>query len=237
LAVVADQASNDAQLVDVVGNTVVATVPFSDPGPTGVAIDEGLGLAVVTALNANTVDTFTISSTPGTPTSIAVQQRPEAVAVDPVAHSAAVANTVSNTVSLVDLVGNAVTNQVAAGGLPAGIAFDPVSSSFLVTASLLNEVLVLNPVSQTTIGLRVGINPTSIAYNFVSGTLVTTNGTSQTMSVMDFLSGTVRAVLSFRPSGRFAVAIHPFTNLAVITDSANTNGVPDNKVYLRPLPR
>ena len=76
-----------------------------------------------------------------------------------------------------------------------------------------------------------GINPTSVAYNFASGTLVTTNSSSQTMSVMDFVSQRVRAVLSFKPSGRFAVDIHPFTNLAVIADSA------DNKVILRPLPR
>jgi DNA-binding beta-propeller fold protein YncE len=229
LAVVANQGSNNASIVPVGGGSVVTV--NTDPGPTGVAIDEGLGLAVVTASSANTVDTFTISSTPGAPTSVPVQQRPVAVAVDPVAHTAAVANTTSGTVTLVNLIGNTATNQVAAGGLPAGIAFDPVSSSFLAAASLLNEVLVLNTVSQTTIGLRVGINPTSIAYNFVTGTLVTTNGSSQTMSVMDLFSGTVRSVSSFRPSGRFAVAIHPFTNLAVITDSA------DNKVYLRPLPR
>jgi hypothetical protein len=38
-------------------------------------------------------------------------------------------------------------------------------------------------------------------------------------------------VLSLRPSGQFAVDIHPFSNLAVIADSAG------NRVILRPLPR
>ena len=230
LAVVANQGSNNASLVDIAGGTVVATVA-TDPAPTGVAVDEGLGVAVVTASNANVVDAFTIGTTPGTPTAIGVQQRPVAVAVDPVRHVAAVANTNSSTVSLVDLTTNTATDLIAANGLPAGIAFDPVSSDFLVAASLLNQVLVLDPVSRSTTALRVGINPTSIAYNFNTGTVVTTNGSSQTMSVMDFFTGAVRAVLSFRPSGRFAVDINPFTNIAVITDSA------DNKVILRPLPR
>jgi DNA-binding beta-propeller fold protein YncE len=230
LAVVANSASNNASIVDLNGNTVVATVA-TDPTPVGVAIDPGLALAVVTASNANVIDTFTVSSTPGTPTTLPVQQRPVAVAVDPASHLAAVANTSSNTVSLVDLQQVTATEHIAASGLPAGIAFDPVTTTFLTASSLLNQVLVLNPVSRSTTGLRVGINPTSIAYNFNSGTLVTTNSSSQTLSVMDFLSGRVRAVLSFRPSGRFAVDIHPFTNLAVIADSAG------NRVVLRPLPR
>jgi DNA-binding beta-propeller fold protein YncE len=97
--------------------------------------------------------------------------------------------------------------------------------------SLANQLVVLDPVSRTTFTLRVGINPTSLAYNFNGDTLVTTNSASQTMSVIDFLNGRVRAVLSFKPSSRFAVDIHPFTNLAVIADAAA------KRVILRPLPR
>ena len=67
-------------------------------------------MAVVTASNANVVNTFAVSSSPGTPTRIAVQSRPIAVAVDPETHLAAVANTTSNTISLVDLTQAAATN-------------------------------------------------------------------------------------------------------------------------------
>jgi len=208
----------------------VATVS-TDPGPTGVALDPGLGQVLVTASNANVVDVFALSSSPGTVTSLPVQQRPGAIAVDPARHLAAVANTTSNTVSLVDLTQTSATEHIAASGLPAGVVFDPVSATFLVAASLNNRVLVLDPTTRTTTSLRVGINPTSIAYNFASSTLVTTNSSSQTLSVMDFRSGRVRAVLNFRPSGRFAVDIHPFSNVAVIADSAG------NKVFLRPLPQ
>jgi DNA-binding beta-propeller fold protein YncE len=240
LAVVANANDSTASVVDIVGNTVTTTVS-TDPTPVGVAIDPGLGTAVVTASNANVVDTFTIGPSTdangnpiiaaGAVSSLAVQARPMAVAVDPRTHLAAVANTNSGTVSLVDITQAQATIQVTATGLPAGIALDPATGSFLVITSLANQLLVLDPVNQQTTPFRAGINPTSVAYNPNSATLVTTNGVSQTLSVMDYLSGRMRAVLSFNPSGRFAVDIHPFSNLAVIADST------DNWVILRPLPR
>jgi DNA-binding beta-propeller fold protein YncE len=240
LAVVANANDSTASVVDIVGNTVTTTVS-TDPTPVGVAIDPGLGTAVVTASNANVIDTFTIGPSTdangnpiisaGAVSSLAVQARPMAVAVDPRTHLAAVANTNSGTVSLVDITQAQATIQVAATGLPAGIALDPATGSFLVITSLANQLLVLDPVNQQTTPFRAGINPTSVAYNPNSATLVTTNGVSQTLSVMDYLSGRMRAVLSFNPSGRFAVDIHPFSNLAVIADST------DNWVILRPLPR
>ena len=119
---------------------------------------------------------------------------------------------------------------VTASGLPAGVAFDPVSSDYLTVQSLTNQMLLLDPISRTTSAVRIGINPTSIAYNFETGTVVTTNSASQTMTVFDFLSGRVRQVFTMRPSGRFAVDIHPFTNVAVVADSAG------NRVLLLPLP-
>jgi len=85
--------------------------------------------------------------------------------------------------------------------------------------------------------IRVGINPTSVAYNFNSSTLITANPLSQTISVVDFLDQTVRAVFSATPSTLFGVAIaqQPFqgnqTNLAVIADTTN------NQLLLVPLPR
>ncbi len=229
LAVVANQDSNNASLVDLVSGTVAATVN-TDPGPIGVAIDQALNKAAVTANSANTISTFTVSSTPDTAVSLPVQVRPAAVAVNPDTHIAAVANTASNSMSLVDLTQTSGTTTLSAGGLPAGVAYDPASSDFLTVQSQANQMLVLDPITRTTTAVRIGINPTSIAYNFETATLVTTNSSSQTMTVFDFLSGKVRQVVSTRASGRFAVAIHPFSNLAVIADPAG------NRVLIRPLP-
>ncbi len=232
LAVVANSGSNTASVVDLDVGTVVAEVT-TDLGPTGVAIDPLLGQAIVVATGANVVNVFPVSLDPGTPIAINVQQTPGGVAVDPARHLAAVANIGRNTVSLVDLTQAVATAHVGGFVFPAGLALDPVSGNFLVASSLSNQVLILNPVSQVVTPIRTGINPTSIAYNFASSTLVTTNSVSSTMTVMDFLERRVRAVLPVTPSSLslFSVAIHPFTNLAVVADSTH------NRVLFFPLPR
>jgi DNA-binding beta-propeller fold protein YncE len=230
LAVVANEEDNTASVVDEIGADVVATVN-TDPGPTGVAIDPVLGEAVVTASKANVVDVFSVSSSPGTPTTVGVQQLPLSVAVDPTRHLAAVGNAASNSVTLVDLEASTTTAQVSSIELPFGIAFDPASATFLAASSVENQVLILDPATETTTLLRVGINPTSVAYNFATSTLVTTNGSSGTMTVVDFLAGRVRAVLPVESSSQFAVDIDPSTNLAVVADSAH------GRVLLMPLPR
>jgi DNA-binding beta-propeller fold protein YncE len=89
----------------------------------------------------------------------------------------------------------------------------------------------VDPVTLQSLALRSGINPTSIAYNFASGTLVTVNTASGTFSVMDMISRTIRDVLSIPGAPQFSVDIHPRTNLAVVVDQAN------NRVLLLPLPR
>jgi DNA-binding beta-propeller fold protein YncE len=227
-AVVANQGSNEATIINLASNAPVDTT--TNPGPAGVAIDPGLGRAVVAAETANFIDTFAASSTPGALNSFPVQSGPTAVAINPDRHLAGVANGASNTVSLVDLAGTVATEHIPAAGLPTGIVFDPATTTFLVASSLGNQVLVLDPISRSTTPLRVGINPTSLAYNFAASTLVTTNSSSQTMTVVDFLDGRVRAVLPVRASDQFAVDIHPFTNLAVIADSVG------KRVLLWPLP-
>jgi DNA-binding beta-propeller fold protein YncE len=239
LAVVANAGSNSASIVDVVNNAVVATVA-TDPIPTGVAIDPSTGTLVVSATGANVVDTFGVSASGGTATPVAVRQAPSAVAIDPTRHLAAVANQVDNTVSIVDLTQNVATITSAAITAPLGVTFDPVSADFLVTSSTSNQVEILDPNTGILTAIRVGINPTSLAYNAQTSTLVTTNSLSQTMTVMDFLNcnpaptsgcGTVRAVLPITPSGQFSVDIHPLLNLAVIADSIH------GQVFLLPLPR
>jgi DNA-binding beta-propeller fold protein YncE len=120
------------------------------------------------------------------------------------------------------------------------VVYDPANGLFYAVASLSNSFYVLNPDSTgPPLGVRVGVNPTSLAYNPQSGTLVTVNSASNTLSFVDTLTMRTREALGFgtatpatTPSNpQFAAAIHPRTNLAVITDAAN------NRVLLLPLPR
>jgi DNA-binding beta-propeller fold protein YncE len=76
----------------------------------------------------------------------------------------------------------------------------------------------------------VGVNPTSLAYNYQSSTILTVNSLSKTISIVDSQTFKTRATLGIGGSSQFAAAIHPRTNLAVIADQAN------NRVLLLPLP-
>jgi DNA-binding beta-propeller fold protein YncE len=228
LAVAANASSNNVSIVDIVNNAVPTTFTV-DPIPTGVAIDLGLGKATVTANGASLVDVFPVSTTSQTPTTVGVQQGPTAVAIDQKDHVAVVANSNSNTASVVNLSTNTVS-LTSSISFPQGVAFDPITGAFLVTSAASNQVIALNPNTSATLGIRVGIGPSSVAYNFESGTLVTANNLSGTVSVVDFIDQTVRGVFSLPSSTQFAIDIHPQTNLAVVADTA------DNEVLLVPLP-
>ena len=132
----------------------------------------------------------------------------------------------------------------ASPSLPTGVVYDPANGLFYAVASLSNSFYMLNPDTGSAQGVRVGVNPTSLAYNPQSGTLVTVNSASNTLSFVDTLTtltttmrtretiGFGTATPATTPSNpQFAAAIHPRTNLAVITDAAN------NRVLLLPLPR
>jgi hypothetical protein len=228
LAVAANAGSNNVSIVDIV-NDGVPTTFTTDPVPAGVAVDLGTGKAVVTAAGASLVDVFPVSTTAQTPSTIGVQQGPTGVAIDQKDHLAAVANSSSNTASLVDL-NSSTTHTSNSVIFPQGVAFDPILGNFLVTSGASNQVFVFNPTTIASSAIRVGIDPSSIAYNFESGTLVTANNLSGTMTVVDFIDQTVRGVFSLQSSTQFAVDIHPQTNLAVVADPV------DNQLLLVPLP-
>jgi DNA-binding beta-propeller fold protein YncE len=229
LAVVPNEGSNNVSIVDI-ANDAVPTTFTTDPLPSGVAIDLGTGKAVVTATGASLVDVFPVSTTSQTPSTIGVQRGPTGVAIDPPNHLAVVANSSSNTASLVDLNSSTTTHTSNSIIFPQGVAFDPVLGNFLVTSGASNQVFIFSPSTVSSSAIRVGIDPSSIAYNFESGTLVTANNLSGTMTVVDFIDQTVRGVFSLQSSTQFAVDIHPQTNLAVVADTVG------NQLLLVPLP-
>jgi YVTN family beta-propeller protein len=138
------------------------------------------------------------------------------------------------------------------GGLtatPNGIVFDPSVSPavFYVTSSQGNSIYTFNPDNPgAVIPASVGVNPTSLALNYQTGTLITANSLSNTVSVVDTQTMKTRATLaiptalkpsalasqqtSTAPLQQFATAIHPLTNMSVITDQVN------NRVLILPLP-
>jgi DNA-binding beta-propeller fold protein YncE len=103
---------------------------------------------------------------------------------------------------------------------------------FYITSSQGNAILSYNPDTASAPPTQVGVNPTSLAFNFETGAILTVNTLSNTMSIVDTLTSPFKTTETLGLSGspQFAAAIHPRTNLAVITDQAH------NRVLLFPMP-
>jgi DNA-binding beta-propeller fold protein YncE len=203
--------------------------------PIGVAIHPGTGTTVVADSNSAQVSFFNIQ-TPGTATTLALDAGPSAVAIDPTRNIAAVAEAASNAVVIVDLGSSQVLDRETGFQLPTGAMYDPDSDTFLIVSSLANSFLSITARPQTgsyvtSAPYRVGINPTAIDYNYRSSTLVTANTYGQNLSIMDFQSKTVKAIIPLSVSQQFGVAIDPTRNRALVVDQAN------NRVLIVPLPR
>ena len=237
-AVVANEGSGSASIVDLSG--VAATVTVATGGqPHGVAINPDSGYAYVSNAASNSLSAFLITGT-GTPvsTAIAVDVKPGAMAVAPELSALALAHETSNDVLVLDLTAPAtptIRSRVSGINFPTGVTYDPVSQLFMAISSLGNNLEVIDPVAGRLIPppVRVGINPTSLGYNFQTSTLLTANTGSNTLSVMDFPNRRVRSVLALNLNStfQFAVDIHPRTNIAAIVDTAN------NRLLLVPMPR
>ena len=252
LAVVANNGSNTASVVDELSGTVTLN-PATDSGSVGVAADQDTGEAAVANSVANTATVINVTG--GGTTSIATGARPIAVGFDYLNHEIAVAATSSNAVDLVSAAGGSIS-QTFAVSVPTSVVYDPVTGDlgndcgsptnnvgcFLVNSSTGNNLSVIDPTTGQQSAFRIGINPTAIAYNYLTSTLVSTNTLSHTVTVVDFLDRRIRAVLTLPPAPansslaltgalQFAVDIHPLTNLAVIADTAN------GRVLFVPVPR
>ncbi|MGD0908085.1 MAG: YncE family protein [Candidatus Acidiferrales bacterium] len=246
LAVVANNADGTASVVDELGQSVTQLVTTGS-GSFGVAVDQDTQEAAVANSTANTVTVLNVIS--GSTNSISTGQRPVAVGFNYQDHQVGIATTGSNTFAVADGAASSTTQSFTVNE-PTAVVYDPVPADcgtnntygcFIVTGSGTNSVEVVDPISQQTNSFAVGINPTAIAYNYLTSTLVTTNTSSHTITVADFLGKKPRAVLTLPPapvisnlsivgSLQFALDIHPLTNLVVIADTAN------GRVLFVPIP-
>ncbi|MGH9682615.1 MAG: hypothetical protein ACRD4S_03245 [Candidatus Acidiferrales bacterium] len=257
LAVVANNGSNNATVVDETGVNGPVTVQLCNgcSQPAGVAINQDTGDSVIPneAIvspssgapcnpGAGIVSFVSLSATGGTfAGDTCVDQSPNSAAVDPGLNIAAI-GTSSQTSSL-DLitVGGAELHSIQNFQNPSGMVFDPVNQVFVIANSLANNIVILDPSTFIPIVASVGINPTSLDYNFQTSTLVLANNGSNTISFVAYVcppNGTspgclnpqVRDVLGLTASQQFSVSVDPKLNLAAVADQNN------NRVLLVPLP-
>jgi DNA-binding beta-propeller fold protein YncE len=249
-AVVTNNTAGTASILNLDTNAQASADVNVGTQPSGVAIDQETGVAVVANTGSNTVSAINLNPLLATPvgtvtaSSVAVSQNPVAVAIDPdrgtnnnglAVVTSLVLNGASTPLGSLDLVdiGTTVpskTFSVQVAGLHTGVVFDPATTNFYATSGQNNQITAFNPDSGNTQAIRVGINPTSLAYNFQTSTILTVNALSNTISIVDSQTFRTKQTLGIGGSSQFAAAIHPLTNLAVIADQAN------NRVLLLPLP-
>lgn len=258
LAVVANNGDGTASIVNLLTKTQPVPAVTTGLNPMGVAINEATGAALVANTGANTVSEINLAllfgSSPATSltaASIAVDQQPIAVAIDPdrgtnnqglAVVSALQLNSGSAATGVLDsidigLASPAKSTTAAVSSVtatPTGVVFDPsvLPSVFYSTSSGGNVITAFNPDTGLTSTVHVGINPTSLALNPQTGAIMTVNSISNTISIVDTSSNPfkTRRTYSLGGSPQFGVAVDQLTNLAVIADQAN------NRVLLFPLP-
>ena len=225
-------------------------------GPSGVAIDQETNLAVIanTASNSvSTIDLTPLTASPIgtlTPGIVPVDQNPIAVAIDPdrgtngrglAVVTCLILNGASSPFGALDAVDIGASTPVRSTSVstsflsstPTGVVFDPsvTPALFYAVSTQGNVITAFNPDSGSTQTIKVGINPNAIAFNFQTGTILTVNSLSNTISIVDSQTFSTKATLGIGATSNFAAGIQTFTNLAVIADKAN------NRVILFPLPK
>jgi DNA-binding beta-propeller fold protein YncE len=250
LGVVANNGSSDATVVDYVNGLVDSTVSLQPAlNPAGAAIQPDTALSIVSDsnINSNSISSFTLSSSSSTTaTSATVDQGPFGLAVDPIDDVGIVTASAQNTVDGLLLTPSGTSfpsaNRVSGFNNPLDATFDPITDTFLVADSLDNQIGIIDAKTLVVNRFKVGIDPTAIAYNFQSGTGVTVNQATNTLSIFNFVAtnppsaqllintAQTEVVLPFGGSAAFSVAINPETDIATVVDQAN------GRLLLIPLP-
>ncbi|WP_151061999.1 PE domain-containing protein [Mycobacterium tuberculosis] len=161
--------------------TTITHASFNDPH--GVAVNPG-GNIYVTNQGSNTVSV--IDPVTNTVTgSITDGNGPSGVAVSPVTGLVFVTNFDSNTVSVIDPNTNTVTGSIPVGTGAYGVAVNP-GGNIYVTNQFSNTVSVIDPATNTVTGspIPVGLDPTGVAVNPVTGVVYVTNSLDDTVSVI-----------------------------------------------------
>lgn len=265
LAVVADNQSNDFTVIDETQVAAPRTNPICLSSalncklPIGIGVNSDTGTAVITygrpdAVNSALIDgeisTINVAGA-GIGNPLQVDQLPTGVAIDPTLNYAAVADSETGSLFLMNLATDAAVAPTSNPlfSEPTGVVFDPLNQLFVVANSLANTVVLFNPTSFVSTPIPTGINPTSVDYDFQTSTLITVNSESNTMSVLDYdcppqvgsascSSPHVRAEVNSgvpEPAssvviGANAAAIDSQLDIAVTVDPDN------NRVLLIPLP-
>jgi YVTN family beta-propeller protein len=166
-------------------------------------------------------------------TTISVGTAPTGVAYDSARSEIFVANSGSNTVSIISDVNNAVVKTVTVGTSPTGLAYDSNKSEIFVTNHRSNSVSVISDISNSVIKtIPVGTSPNNIAYDSGKGEIFVVNSGDNTVSIISDVSNAIVAnvtvgtnpnkVVYDAAKGELYVSNSGYNTVSVISDSSNT---------------
>jgi len=216
LAVVANNSSGTVSVLDLLTGTQKVAAVTTGTNPTGVAIDEGTGTALITNTGNNTVSELNLSllfgssaATSLTPLTIAVDQSPIAVAIDPDR------GTNNRGLAVVTAV------QLISGGFPNGVldsidmgGTTPVKSTTAVTGS----------VTATPTGVVLNPCPMPLANN-VSLRTCSTQALASTPALFYATSSGGNVVTTFNPDTGASSSVHVGINPTSLAINPQTGGI------------
>jgi YVTN family beta-propeller protein len=154
--------------------SVVKQIPLPSSGADAIAIDSDM--AYVAGGGTHGTVSLLDLSTDVVGKTIAVGAAPVAVAVDPVLHTAYVANSGAGTVSVIDTASASVVATVKVGAKPVAIAVDETRHVAYVVNNAANSVSILDETTNTVTGtLPVGPGPVAAALDTTTNTIFVAN--------------------------------------------------------------
>lgn len=160
---------------------------------------------------------------------ILVGASPTGIAVSPLANQVFVANTASDTVSVIDIATNTVVNVIAVGAGPRGVAVSPDGSLVYVANSASDSVSVISTASGTVIKtIQVSGTPTGVTFNSAGNMAFVSSTASNTVTFIDTAQGEVVGSPVNVQSGPEAIAFNRSNSLLYVANrTANSISVVD----------
>jgi len=209
--------SGAVDVIDVVGRTVVATIPVAG-SPAGLALSPDGSSLYVTSSAANSVTVISTATNLVVGSPIAVGVIPFGVAVSPDGTRIYVANQGSASVSIIDAASKAVIGSVAVGNSASGITVSPDGGRIYV-ANQSGSVTVIDAASQSVVTtISVSGLPLIVAVS-PDGSRIYVTTQLQQLVVIDALTNTVTANVAL-PSHSVGVTVTPDGSRAYITTGA-----------------
>ncbi len=158
--------------------------------------------------------------------SVTTGTQPSAVAVNPITNKIYTANSVSNTVTVVDATNSNATSTVTVGTSPNGVAINPVTNRIYVTNAGSNNVTVIDGATGATTTVSTGNNTpgltlSAVVVNPVTNKIYVSNQTGNNVTVINGATNATN-IVAVGTSPR-NMAVNPVTNKIYVANTGSNN--------------